>query len=84
MSQPFYEAANKVLTMYALRQERDSALAPAHSDSEIFWACAILEGLSLAAAYAGSKEAVAIRNAVDSWIANEKIPELFILEEAEQ
>ncbi|MER2980868.1 MULTISPECIES: hypothetical protein [Serratia] len=84
MSQPFYAAANKVLTMYALRQERASVKAPAHSDAEVFWACEILEGLSLAAAYAGSKEATAIRNAADLWILTEKIPELFILEEAEQ
>lgn len=83
MSQPFFAAANKVLTMYALRQERASIPAPAHSPAEIYWACEMLQDIARAAAYAGSKEAVALRTAVDLWNKTETTPELFRIEDAQ-
>ncbi|UAN50101.1 hypothetical protein KGP26_20475 [Serratia sp. JSRIV002] len=83
MKQPFYEAANAVIKMYALRQERASVQAPPHSPAEIYWACEMLQDIACAAAYAGSREAVALRAAIDLWNRTEKAPELFIEEEAE-
>lgn len=83
MSQPFFAAANKVMTMYALRQERNSVPAPAHSPAEIYWACEMLQSIAAAAAYAGSKEAVYIRAAADIWNRTEKSPQLFIIEDAQ-
>lgn len=82
MNQPFFAAANKVMTMYALRQELNSAPAPAHSPAEIYWACEMLESIAAAAAYAGSRESVYIRAAADIWNKTEKVPQLFIIEEA--
>ncbi|MHB2063505.1 hypothetical protein ACX64M_00935 [Serratia marcescens] len=83
MKTPFYAAANKVLTMYALRQERASAQAPAHSPAEIYWACEMLQSIAAAAAYVGSKEAVYIRAAADAWSQTEKAPEPFSVEETQ-
>lgn len=83
MKTPFYAAANKVLTMYALRQERSSAPAPAHSPAEIYWACEMLLDIARAAAYAASKEAVVIRAAADLWNKTETTPEPFCVEETQ-
>lgn len=83
MSLTFFAAANKVLKMYALRQERACAQAPAHSPAEIYWACEMLESIAAAAAYAGSKEAVYLRAKAAAWRRTEITPELFIEEEAE-
>ncbi|ENY3036501.1 TPA: hypothetical protein SLN40_001142 [Serratia marcescens] len=83
MSLTFFAAANKVLKMYALRQERASAQAPAHSPAEIYWACEMLESIAAAAAYAGSKEAVYLRAKAAAWSRTEITPELFVEEEAE-
>ncbi|PVZ87926.1 hypothetical protein C9426_10025 [Serratia sp. S1B] len=53
MKKPFFAAANSVIRMYTMRQERSSAKAPAHSRAEIEWVCSILGRIALAAAYAG-------------------------------
>jgi hypothetical protein len=83
MSQPFFAAANKVLSMYALRQERAIRNAPPHSPAEIYWACEMLQSIAAAAAYAGSKEAVYLRAKSEAWSRTEITPELFIEEEAQ-
>ncbi|MGQ1888206.1 hypothetical protein [Serratia marcescens] len=83
MSLTFFAAANKVLKMYALRQERVCKNAPPHSPAEIYWACEMLESIAAAAAYAGSKEAVYLRAKAAAWSRTAITPELFIEEEAE-
>lgn len=77
MSQPFFASANSVIRMYGLRQERASAKAPAHSPAEIYWACEMLLDIARAAAYAASKEAVAINTAAELWRKTEKAPDFF-------
>lgn len=77
MNVPFFAAANRIIRMYALRQERASAKAPAHSPAEIYWACEMLLDIARAAAYAASKEAVAIRIAADIWSKTETAPKFF-------
>ncbi|WP_411706351.1 hypothetical protein [Edaphovirga cremea] len=77
MHQPFFAAANRVIRMYALRQERASAKAPAHSPAEIYWACEMLLNIARAAAYAASKEEVAIRVTAALWIKTGTAPEFF-------
>ncbi|WP_261113976.1 hypothetical protein [Serratia entomophila] len=83
MKTPFFAAANKVLTMYAFRQERVIAQAPPHSPAEIYWACEMLQDIARAAAYAGSKEAVVLRAAADLWDKTKTTPELFRVEESQ-
>jgi hypothetical protein len=77
MNQPFYTAANRVIRMYALRQECASQKAPAHSQTEIYWACEMLLDITRAAAYTASKEAIAIRIVADLWKKTEQAPDLF-------
>ncbi|WP_422527638.1 hypothetical protein [Serratia fonticola] len=86
MKQPFYEASNAVIKMYAWRQERASAKCPAHSPSEIDWAADRLLDLALAASYVSSNEAIAIRDMAEFWKRNKHLrvtPALFPLESAE-
>lgn len=83
MSQPFFAAANKVLKMYTLRQERARVEAPPHSPAEIYWACEMLQNIAAAAAYAGSKEAVYLRAKAEAWSRTDITPELFVEEEAQ-
>ncbi|MGA7588669.1 MAG: hypothetical protein WCB03_21955 [Rouxiella badensis] len=78
MSTPFYAAANKVLNMYERRQLVASVKAPAHSESEIYWATEMLLDLARAAAYAASKEAIALRTAADLWNKSKAMPRPFL------
>jgi hypothetical protein len=85
MKTPFLAAANKVLSMYERRQLVATAKAPAHSESEIYWACEKLRDIAGAAAYAGSGEAVKLSAAAELWSKTHKFPEPFtvIFDEAE-
>lgn len=77
MKTPFLAAGNKVLSMYERRQLVAPAKAPAHSESEIYWACEMLRDIAGAAAYAGSAEAVKLSAAAELWCKTHKIPEPF-------
>lgn len=77
MNTPFYTAANKVLNMYERRQLAASSKAPAHSESEIYWATEMLLDLARAAAYAASKEAIVLRTAADLWAKSKVMPQPF-------
>lgn len=79
MCTPFYAAANKVLNMYERRQLVATAKAPAHSESEIYWACEKLRDIAGAAAYTGSNEAITLRAAAELWSKTHQIPEPFTL-----
>lgn len=70
MNTPFSAAANAVLQMYVWRQERPTEHSPAHSPAEIDWAADRLLDLALVAAYAGSKEAKAIKEMAELWKGN--------------
>lgn len=77
MKAPFLVAGNKVLSMYERRQLVATVKAPAHSESEIYWACEKLRDIAGAAAYAGSAEAVKLNAAAELWSKTHKIPEPF-------
>lgn len=83
MSQPFFASANRVISMYAKRQDRDSEKAPAHSMTEIHLVCKTLCDIALSAAYAAHlDESVEIFRLAGEWPTG-KIPEFFPLEGAE-
>lgn len=84
MNTPFLAAGNKVMSMYERRQLVATAKAPAHSESEIYWACEKLRDIAAAAAYAGSAEAVKLNAAAELWSKTHKMPEPFtvVLDEA--
>lgn len=77
MKTPFLAAGNKVLSMYERRQLVATSKAPAHSESEIYWACEKLREIAGAAAYTGSAEAIKLSTAADLWSKTHKMPEPF-------
>lgn len=77
MRTPFLAAGNKVLNMYERRQLAATAKAPAHSESEIYWACEKLRDIAAAAAYAGSPEAVKLSATAELWSKSHRMPEPF-------
>ena len=77
MKTPFLAAGNKVMSMYERRQLVATAKAPAHSESEIYWACEKLRHIAGAAAYAGSAEAILLGAAAELWSKSHKMPEPF-------
>lgn len=79
-SAPFYIAANCVLNIYELRQKHGKRVCDQNTPAEIEWAAEQLNYLAGVAAYSGSKEAIAIRNAADIWKRYEKKPDLFPIE----
>lgn len=77
MNAPFFAAANRVIRMYELRQEMANRRHPAHSPQEIHWGSEMLYLLAGAAGYAGSKEAIRLRDAAEHWRNHEKVPAFF-------
>lgn len=77
MKTPFLAAGNRVLNMYERRQLAATAKAPAHSESEIYWACEKLREIAGAAAYAGSSEAIKLNATAELWSKTHKMPEPF-------
>ncbi|HHQ6595613.1 hypothetical protein FCH33_13545 [Serratia fonticola] len=73
MRQPFYEAANAVIQMYAWRQERPTIESLAHSENEINCAVTQLMGIASAAAYAGSNETARIKELALFWKRNKHL-----------
>lgn len=77
MSTPFFAAANRVISMFARRQERDSEKAPAHSMTEIHLVRRAISDIALSAAYAAHPdECVEIFRLANNW-PNGQIPALF-------
>lgn len=79
MKTPFLAAGNRILSMYFRRQLVATAKAPAHSESEIYWACEKLRDIAGAAAYAGSSESIELKAAAELWSKTHKMPEPFTI-----
>lgn len=78
MDMLFFEAANKILNMYDLRQQCSKNISP-DSSSEIHWGSEMLSTLAGVAAYTGCPGSVVIHTAAQEWYRSGKRPSDFIL-----
>lgn len=78
MERIFFDAANKILNMYDQRQKCASDFVPAHSTTEISWACEMLFTLAGVAAYAGYPGSINPRAAAHEWNRSGVRPQNFI------